>query len=96
MYVLFVLLITEITRARADPGFSVGGGADPPRWRGRPTYDFVKFSKKLHEIEKILGRRGVASPLRSATAEINQIVMLIISPKISEEGTQSYDSKYLH
>ena len=63
MYVLFVLLITEITRARADPGFSVGGGADPPRWRGRPTYDLVKFSKKLHEIEKILGRRGVASPL---------------------------------
>ena len=24
--------------------------------RGGPTYDFVKFCKKLHEIEKILGR----------------------------------------
>ena len=23
-----------------------------------PTYDFAKFSEKLHEIEKILGRRG--------------------------------------
>ena len=23
-----------------------------------PTYDFVKFSQKLHEIEKILGPRG--------------------------------------
>ena len=35
-------------------------GADPPG--GAPTYDFVKFSRKLHEIEKILGRRG-APPL---------------------------------
>ena len=32
-----------------------GGGADP---RGVPTYDFVKISQKLHEIEKFLGRRG--------------------------------------
>ena len=39
-----------------DPGFPVGGGADP---LGAPTYDFVKFSKKLHEIKTILGRRGV-------------------------------------
>ena len=28
--------------------------------RGEPTYDFVKFSEKLHEIKKILGRRGGA------------------------------------
>ena len=34
----------------ADPGFPVGGGADP---RGAPTYDFVKFSEKMHELEKI-------------------------------------------
>ena len=33
-----------------------------PRGEGAPTYDFVKFSKNLHEIEKILGRRG-ESPL---------------------------------
>ena len=33
----------------ADPAFPLGGA---------PTYDFVKFSKRLHEIEKILGRWG--------------------------------------
>ena len=42
--------------AGADPGFPVGGGANPPG--GAPTYDFAKFHEKLHEIEKILGRRG--------------------------------------
>ena len=26
--------------------------------RGTPTYNFVKFSEKLHEIEKILSRGG--------------------------------------
>ena len=31
---------------------TLGGG-------GTLTYDFVKISKKLHEIEKILGRRAV-------------------------------------
>ena len=53
----------------------VRGGSRIPRRRGRqpsggrglwgwgaPTYDFAKFSKKLHEIEKIVGHRG-ASPL---------------------------------
>ena len=39
--------------SRADPRFSVGGGADPGE--GVSTYDFVKISKKLHEIEKIMG-----------------------------------------
>ena len=40
------------------------GGSRIPRRRGRqpsrgaPTYDFAKFCEKLHEIEKILGRRG--------------------------------------
>ena len=34
----------------ADPGFRRGGGANP---RGAPTYDFAKFSQKLHEIEII-------------------------------------------
>ena len=41
----------------ADPGFPVGGGANPPGGRqpsrGAPTYDFAKYSEKLHEIEKI-------------------------------------------
>ena len=40
----------------ADPGFPVGRGANP--LGGSPTYDFVKFSQKLHEIEKILGCGG--------------------------------------
>ena len=48
----------------ADPGFPVGGGANPPE--GAPTYDFAKFREKLHEIEKILGHRG-ARPLKSTT-----------------------------
>ena len=40
----------------ADPGFPRGGGT--------PTYDFVEFSPKLHEIERIWtpGGRGGASP----------------------------------
>ena len=50
----------------ADTGFPVGGGADP--MGGAPTYDFVKFSEKLHEIEKLLGRGGGAPPPQSAAA----------------------------
>ena len=39
----------------ADPGFPRGGGANSPGGggRGAPTYDFAKFSPKLHEIERI-------------------------------------------
>ena len=56
----------------ADPGFPAGGGADSP-WGGPPTYDFAKFSQKLHEIERIWapgggGGASLAPPLRSATA----------------------------
>ena len=40
----------------ADPGFPIGGDANPP---GAQTYDFAKFSQKMHEIEKNLGRTGV-------------------------------------
>ena len=53
----------------ADPGFPRGGGANSPG--GAPTYDFAKFSQKLHEIERIWaprgGRASPAPPLRSAT-----------------------------
>ena len=38
----------------ADTGFPVGGGGRG----GAPTYEFAKFSKKLHENEKIAGRVG--------------------------------------
>ena len=40
----------------ADPGFPRGGGANSPG--GAPTYDFAKFSQKLHEIERIWIPRG--------------------------------------
>ena len=38
----------------ADPGFSQGA----PTPRGAPGYDFIKFSRKLHEIEKNLVAGG--------------------------------------
>ena len=47
----------------ADPGFP--RGARQPL-RGVPTYDFAKFSQKLHEIERIWtpwGRASLAAPL---------------------------------
>ena len=43
----------------ADPGFPRGGGANS---RGAPTYDFAKFSEKLHEIERIWTPSGGARP----------------------------------
>ena len=52
----------------ADPGFPRGGGANSPG--GAPTYDFAKFSQKLHEIERVWTPRGRASKIllcRSAT-----------------------------
>ena len=44
----------------ADPGFPQGGGANSPG--GVPTYDFAKFSQKLHEIERIWTPRGARVP----------------------------------
>ena len=46
--------------AAADPGFPVGGGANPPGGGANIRF-FPKFPKKLHEIEKILGRRGACT-----------------------------------
>ena len=42
----------------ADLGFPQGGGANSPG--GAPTYDFAKFSQKLHEIERISAPGGGA------------------------------------
>ena len=42
----------------ADPGFPVGVGANLHAGTLAATYNFVKYSQKLHEIKKILGRRG--------------------------------------
>ena len=51
----------------ADPGFPVGVGANP-RGGEAPTYDFAKFCEKLHEIEKILGRKSPKSATVFITA----------------------------
>ena len=51
--------IFSLFSSESDPGFPVGGGANHP---GESTYDFAKFSKKLHEIEKILGARREVPP----------------------------------
>ena len=50
----------------ADPGFPRGGGANSQG--GAPTYEFAKFSQKLHEIERIWtpgggGGASLAPPL---------------------------------
>ena len=47
----------------ADPGFPRGGGANFPEG-GAPTYEFAKFSQKLHEIERFWTPRGGAGPSR--------------------------------
>ena len=50
---------------------SRGGGANSPG--GLPTYDFAKFSQKLHDIERIWTPGGALvprDPLRSATATV--------------------------
>ena len=48
----FLCLLEQLTLIPAvDPGFPRGGG-------GAPTYDFAKFSRKLHEIERIWAPGG--------------------------------------
>ena len=66
----YLIFLIKTLWSGADPGFPVGGGADP--LGGAPTYDFVKFSEKLHEIEKILGRRGA----RAGCAPLNLPLMM--------------------
>ena len=59
-----------------DLGFPIGWGANSP---GAPTHDFAKFSKKLHEIKKILGcgrprrsgRRGASRSSNSLKGGLN-------------------------
>ena len=58
-------------RTVADPGFPRGGGTLVTRGGGGPRYNFIKFSRKLHEIKKHLVARGGGgaggAPPRSAT-----------------------------
>ena len=55
-----MVLADYLLRTVADPGFPRGGGANSPG--GAPTYDFAKFSQKLHEIERIWTPGGGARP----------------------------------
>ena len=71
MSILLEIMIVG-NSAVADPGFPRGGDANSPG--EAPTYEFAKFSQKLHEIERIWTPGGHASftpllPLRSATAQ---------------------------
>ena len=49
------------TQTGADPGFLVGGGANPPGGAANIPICQI-FPKKLHEIKKILVRRVGAPP----------------------------------
>ena len=54
-------------QGRAELGFPWGGGGGggtnfPGGGGGAPTYDFAKFSRKLHEIERIWMPRGPSRP----------------------------------
>ena len=51
LYSLSNISFAVVTYTVADPGLPRGGGANSPG--GAPTYDFAKFSQKLHEIERI-------------------------------------------
>ena len=56
-----------------DPGFPQGAPTPPG---GAPTYDFAKFSWKLHEIERIWAPRGGGAPRappKSATDDVDRI-----------------------
>ena len=59
----------------ADPGFPQGGGRQLlGGGGGSPTYDFAKFSRKLHEIERIRAPRGARAPCappKSATVPVS-------------------------
>ena len=55
----------------AEPGFTRGWGSNPP---GGPTYDFAKFSQKLHKIERIWTPIFPRAPSpRSATDHKSQL-----------------------
>ena len=63
-----MLWLPIVTHTGADPGFPIGGGANPPG--GCQHIILQNFAKKLHETEKILGCRGHAPgvPPKSTTA----------------------------
>ena len=85
----FLLQVTSAPIVRSRGGYRIPRrrGANP--WgvgRGAPTYKFAGFSQKLHEIKKILIRRGGAAPgappldppLRSKTLSVEQLALYLL------------------
>ena len=75
----------------ADLGLPRGGRANPPG--GAPTYDFAKFSQKLHEIERIWTPGGggaspkfyyVDLPLNIHTSAINAEPKSVVRHSLAE------------
>ena len=66
------------TLPAADPGFPQGGGGAPTPQGGGPTYDFVKFSRKLHEIERIWVPMGAVCPSRPLNPPLPAVPMYIL------------------
>ena len=56
-YHLLSLFVFAIPKQWRIQDFPRGGGTNSPGWA--PTYDFAKFSQKLHEIERIWDPGGV-------------------------------------
>ena len=56
------------TTPGVDPGFPIGGGANPPG--GAPTYNFAKFCKNCMKLRNFwaVGGHTPGAPPKSATA----------------------------
>ena len=59
IYSLLIIITCHTVQHNSvvDPGFSQGGGANSP------TYEFGKFSQKLHAFERIWAPRVGYTPL---------------------------------
>ena len=62
----YLLVVTHLLTG-ADPGFAVGGGANPRREGGASRYKFVRFSEKTAWNLKNFGPWGGDAPLGSAS-----------------------------
>ena len=67
------LSAADLNKRLHTPGADPGGA---PTLQGAPTCDFAKFCEKLHEIEKILGRRLVPPPPHRYATAHEQICLL--------------------
>ena len=77
----------------ADQGFPQGGGANPPS--GAPTYEFAKFSRKLHEIERIWTPKGYTSLARLRSANDPLVFSLTLHETGKYETSNTLTSSYL-